>query len=106
MEEVIGRILEIDSLEQELIHNAESVKINIEQTAQKRKQDVKDQYLEHAKKRIEILREAEKANAEETLEQQAAINAAAIERMNHEAAENADIWADELFKRVITRLED
>ena len=101
VEEIIGRILEIDELEQNIIKNAENVRAGAESTAARRKVAFKAEYLERAKKRIEIVREAEAANAEEALKQRVEENAAQIERLDAMFTQNADKWAGELFSKAI-----
>jgi hypothetical protein len=101
VEEIIGRILEIDELERNIIKNAENARAGAETIAIKRKEAFKAQYLERAKKRIEILKEAETVNAEEALKQRVEENTAQIKRLNAMFAQNADKWAEELFRRVI-----
>ena len=106
MEEVINRIIEIDSMEQEIVSNAEKVKGNVEETIANRKSELKSQYLDRAKKRIETLREAETNNAAETVREQTKFNEEKIAQMNETYNKNSKKWAEEIFKRVIENITD
>ena len=101
MEDMLKRIIEIDSMETKIVNSAEDLKAKAEETTKNKKQKLKDEYLEHAKKRIELMREGEKINAEEFFKNQSEKNEKMIADMNAVYQTKSEEWTDLIFNRVI-----
>lgn len=104
MEDMIARIVEMDKKARELNEKARKTKIDYEHQVVAKKETIKNDYLERAKKRIAINQQTAQKRADEKLAGIQAKNQAVSERLERSYADNGDKWVDEIVSRVIADL--
>jgi len=101
MEDMINRVIEVDEMEQQLTASADSSRRQAEADVEKKRTEIRDEYLQHAKQRIELARAMEQKNADETLAEQVAQHKAQLEQLEKFYAEHKGGWVDTIVSRVI-----
>ena len=104
MEDMIAKIVEMDKKARELNEKAQKTKIDYEHQVVIKKETIKNDYLERAKKRIAINQQTAQKRADEKLAGIQAKNQAVSERLERSYADNGDKWVDEIVSRVIADL--
>lgn len=104
MEDMIAKIVEMDKKARELNEKAQKTKIDYEHQVVIKKETIKNDYLERAKKRIAINQQTAQKRADEKLSGIQAKNQAVSERLERSYADNGDKWVDEIVSRVIADL--
>lgn len=104
MEDMIAKIVEMDKKARELNEKAQKTKIDYEHQVVIKKETIKNDYLERAKKRIAINQQTAQKRADEKLAGIQAKNQAVSERLEKSYADNGDKWVDEIVSRVIADL--
>lgn len=101
LEGVIKRILDIDAKARSVTAQAQSQRRLAEQNIAQRKQAMREKYRGEAEHRIELVREEEERMAEEALQRAREGQAQKLEALDRAFQENADRWAEEIYRRVI-----
>ena len=101
MEDMIARIVEMDKKARELNEKARKTKIDYEHQVVAKKETIKNDYLERAKKRIAINQQTAQKRADEKLAVITAENQAVSKRLEEQYSHNGDKWVDEIVSRVI-----
>ena len=101
MEDMINRVIEVDEMERQLTATADDQRRRAEADVEKKRIEIRGEYLEHAQRRIELAREMEQKNADETLAEQVARHKAQLEQLEKYYAENKGGWVDTIVSRVI-----
>ena len=104
MEDMIAKIIEMDKKARELNEKAQKTKIDYEHQVVIKKETIKNDYLERAKKRIAINQQTAQKRADEKLAGIQAKNQAVSEKLEKLYADNGDKWVDEIVSRVIADL--
>ncbi|MBQ5563133.1 MAG: hypothetical protein IIT39_07085 [Clostridia bacterium] len=104
MEDMIAKIVEMDKKARELNEKAQKTKIDYEHQVVIKKETIKNDYLERAKKRIAINQQTAQKRADEKLAGIQAKNQAVSEKLEKLYADNGDKWVDEIVSRVIADL--
>ena len=104
MEDMIAKIVEMDKKARELNEKAQKTKIDYEHQVVIKKETIKNDYLERAKKHIAINQQTAQKRADEKLSGIQAKNQAVSERLERSYADNGDKWVDEIVSRVIADL--
>ncbi len=104
MEDMIAKIVEMDKKARELNEKAQKTKIDYEHQVVVKKETIKNDYLERAKKRIAINQQTAQKRADEKLAGITAKNQAVSEKLEKSYSDNGDKWVDEIVSRVIENL--
>ena len=104
MEDMIAKIVEMDKKARELNEKAQKTKIDYEHQVVIKKETIKNDYLERAKKRIAINQQTAQKRADEKLAGKKKKNQAVSEKLEKSYADNGDKWVDEIVSRVIADL--
>lgn len=100
MEDMISKIVDMDKKARDLTNEAQQSKIDYEQHIIRKKEKIKNDYLERAKERVKINRQTAQKKADEALAKIEAENAAVVEKLDKTYSENHDQWVDEIVRRV------
>lgn len=103
MEEIIKRIVNIESHAKELINNAEKEKNEREKELEKKLKNLKSSLLEDANKKISTIRKKEFEDVSKELEKMEIDCLKKIEKMQRQYEENVDNWVNSLVNAVIKR---
>lgn len=103
MEDMISKIVDMDKKARDITDEAQKSKIDYENQIILTKEKIKNDYLERAKKRIEINRQTAQKKADEQLKLLEVRNGAIIENLDKTYSENCDKWVDTIVDRVINQ---
>ncbi|MDP4120233.1 MAG: hypothetical protein Q8876_04150 [Bacillota bacterium] len=103
MQDMIAKIVEMDEKARELTENAQQDKINIQKEIEVAKKKIYDDYIARAQERIKKNIETEKHIAAEKWNEIEKKNAEILQSLDESYKKNADIWADEIVKRVLAK---
>lgn len=92
MQEMIKKILEIDEKARKLTDEANALKLQTELSIDEKKQQLKDSYLDRARKKIDILRDTEIGLSNKEYEKITDDQARVLETLSEAFAKNADKW--------------
>lgn len=101
MKDMISRIIEMDKTARDLTQRAQKDKINLENEIKIKKDEIRNEYLERARKRLSMNENTERKLAEE----QKLKIIANYEKISHSLdklyAQNGDVWVDSIVKNVL-----
>ena len=101
MENMIAKIIDMDKKARDLTDEAQRSKISYENEILKKKEKIKNDYLDRAKERIEINKQTAQKKADTQLKEIEEKNDSVIRKLNSSYSENGDKWVDEIVKRVV-----
>ena len=101
MKDMIERIIEMDTAARELTQRAQKDKINSEQEIEKKKEEIRSQYLERARKRISINEVTEKKLAQEKMKKIRDNQNEISHNLKERYEKMSDEWVDMIVKRVL-----
>jgi len=101
LEGIIQRILDIDAEARSITEAANSYRSEAEKNIILQKAALKQQYLDRAKKRIEIVAVQEQKIADEELENSKAHQRIKLDKLESDYKNIAERLTDEIFKRTI-----
>ena len=101
MEDMLAKIVEMDEKARELTEEANQEKVSSEADIAKAKEDVYNNYIEKARKRIAKNEITERNAADEKLKKSQQEQKAALERLEKNFSENCDKWVDSIVSAVI-----
>ena len=101
MQDVIAKIIDMDKKARDLTDEAQRSKISYENEILKKKEKIKNDYLDRAKERIEINKQTAQKKADTQLKEIEEKNDSVIRKLNSSYSENGDKWVDEIVKRVV-----
>ncbi|MCQ4022881.1 MULTISPECIES: hypothetical protein [unclassified Ruminococcus] len=101
MEDMLAKIVEMDEKARELTEEANREKVNSEADIAKAKEDVYNNYIEKARKRIAKNEITERKAADEELEKFKLKQKESLERLEKTFSENCDKWVDGIVTAVI-----
>ncbi len=101
MEDMIARIVEMDKKARDMTEQAQRSKLDYENQVIAKRESIKNDFLERAKKRIAINQEAAQKKADATLQQAERRNSAIIQKMESDYALHGDTWVDTIVERVL-----
>lgn len=102
MQDMISKIVEMDEKARELNDEALKSKIDYEQEIAVAKQTIIKDYLERARKRVQINAQSERDAAKKELAQTREAHAKIEKKLDDLYGSNCDSWVDKIFKRVIS----
>ena len=97
---MISKIVDMDKKARDMTDEAQKSKIDYEQQIIQTKEKIKNDYLERAKKRIEINRQTAMKKADERLKLLEEKNQNIIRNLDNTYSENCDKWVDAIVLRV------
>lgn len=101
MEDMIARIVEMDKKARDMTAQAQQKKLDFENQVIAKRENMKNDFLERAKKRIAINRQAAQKKADATLKQIEERDSAVIQRLESVYAQKGSQWVDEIVARVV-----
>ena len=102
MQDMISKIIEMDEKARDLNEEALKSKIDYEQEIIAAKEKIIKDYLERARKRVQINAQSERDAAEKSLAETRAAHSKIEKKLDELYDANCDRWVDEIFKRVIS----
>lgn len=100
MYEIIQRIIDIDKAARELTHEAVERRAGSSRAAEAKKTEVTEQYLAMARKRVDVIRSTEIAEARAQLDEGERCRAQAAEKMKAVYDEKHGEWVAAIVARV------
>ena len=100
VEDMIARILEMDKKARDMTDEAQKDKLANEQQVIQKKESLKNEYLERAKKRIAINQQSARKKADNYLRVIEERDSAVIQELDKTYEKNRDIWVDSIVARV------
>lgn len=101
MKDIIARIIEMDKTARDLTQRAQKDKINLENEIKIKKDEIRNEYLERARKRLAVNENTERKLAEEQ-KLKIISNCESISHSLDELyAQNGDVWVDSIVKNVL-----
>ncbi|QNO17118.1 hypothetical protein [Caproicibacterium amylolyticum] len=101
MKDMIKEIVDIDREAQQITDAAQQKKLSSAEEVAKRREEIRAQYLDRARKRIAKNEPAERASAEKEWEKTETHYAAVREKLEADYQKNGDQWIKELVSRVL-----
>lgn len=101
MEDMISKIVDMDKKARGITDEAQQSKIDYEKEIIRKKEKIKNDFLERAKERIRINKQTAQKKADEELKLIEEKNAAIIAALDKTYSENHDKWVDRIVERVI-----
>lgn len=101
MQEMIKRIVDMDKKAREITAAAEQEKIDSEKDVVEKAEQLREDYLSSARRRIQINKTLENDVLEQKWAKTKAHYDIQIENMKNIYAENGDRWVDSIYQRVI-----
>ena len=96
MEDMIARIVEMDKKARDMTAEAQQSKLDFENQVIAKRESMKNDFLERAKKRVAINRKSAQKKADAALKQIEERDSAVIQRLDSVYAKNGDIWVNEI----------
>lgn len=103
LQEVVQKILDVDAKAKKITSEALNTRNETEKTLAARKLELRENYLNRAKSRIEKMREEENRMAEEEIADAAKEHERLLQNLEEQYAAQKDGWIDAIFQQVIAR---
>lgn len=100
MEDMIAKIIEMDKKAREMNDEAQRKKLDYEQHIIRKKESIKNDYLERAKKRIAINQQTAQKKADSTLAMIRERDEAIIRELEQSYEKNCDAWVNTIVAHV------
>lgn len=101
MRDMIARIIEMDKAARELTQKVQKDKVSSEEEIKTLKENIRRDYLQRARKRIEKNEQIERKEAEARLRDIAKSKDNILKRLDEAYNEKKDSWAEMIVKRVL-----
>ncbi|HHV31996.1 hypothetical protein [Caproiciproducens sp. LBM24188] len=101
MQDLLKQIVDMDKKAREITNAAQIEKINSEKEVVGKREQIRNEYLERARKRIALNEPQERAAAEENWEIKKKKNAELAQKMDQLYQEKGDTWVKAIVSRVI-----
>lgn len=101
MRDMIARIIEMDKAARELTQKVQKDKVNSEEEIKLLKEEIRNDYLQRARKRIEKNEKIERQEAEKRLKIISENKDNILKRLDEAYSEKKDMWVDAIVKRVL-----
>lgn len=102
MQDMISKIIEMDEKARTLNDEVLKSKLDYEQEIAAAKQNIIKDYLERARKRVQINAQSERDEAEKTLAETREAHAKIEKKLDELYDSSCDRWVEEIFKRVVS----
>lgn len=101
MRDMIARIIEMDKAARELTQKVQKDKVNSEEEIKLLKEEIRNDYLQRARKRIEKNEKIERQEAEKRLKIISENKDNILKRLDEAYSKKKDMWVDAIVKRVL-----
>ncbi len=101
MQNLMKQIVEMDHNAQKITSSAQQEKIDSEKEVAKRREEIRNSYLERARARIAKNEPSERKAAEEAWQEKNKKNEQLMEQMNSLYAEKGEEWVSDIMDRMI-----
>lgn len=101
MQDMIAKIVEMDEKARELTAQAQREKAMSEQDIATAKEKIYNDFIERARRRIQLNEETERKAAEENWKRVEAEHQKALQQLEKLRVENSEKWAGDIVKRVL-----
>lgn len=101
MQDMIAKIVEMDEKARELTAKAQREKAMSEQDIATAKEKIYNDFIERARRRIQLNEETERKAAEENWKRVEAEHQKALQQLEKLRVENSEKWAGDIVKRVL-----
>lgn len=101
MEDLIQQIIEMDRKARDITNSAQKEKVDSEHEVLKRQEEIRDQLLKRAQRRIMKLEPQERAASDAAWEEKQKQNKEQMDKMNLLYAEKGEEWVSEIVKRAL-----
>lgn len=101
MQDLMKQIIDMDRKARQITETAQREKVDSEKEVQKRREEIRQKYLEEAHRRIAKNEPKERAAAEALWEEKRKQNQAAADRLEQLYREKKDRWVDQIVARVL-----
>lgn len=101
MKDMISRIIEMDKTARDLTQRAQKDKINLENEIKIKKNEIRTEYLERARKRLATNEETERNLAEEQKLKISSNYENISHALDKQYAQNGDVWVESIVKNVL-----
>ncbi len=101
MENMIKRILEIDSKAREMTAKAEATRTEVKASIKQKKNDLREEYMAKMQAKIADFEKNEHEEAKSKMEENDKHNNEVLNRLNDLYKEKSDEWVETLFERSI-----
>ena len=101
MQEMVKRILEIDKEATKLTDEAQALKVATEQSIEEKKREIRENFLDRARKRIVAVEATERELARVQWEELRQQNALIAEHMEQSYKKMSETWVKEIMARVL-----
>ena len=102
MENMIQKILEIDTKAREMTAKSEAVRTEAKSSLNHKKEEMRRQFTQKMQARIAEFEKSERKAAEEQIGKNSEQSKAVMEQLNRTYEDKAEEWVDMLFKRSIS----
>ncbi len=102
MEDMIKKIIEMDSHAREVTEQAKKDKYTAQEEISQKKAALRAEYIERAKKRIEIVRQNVKEESVQAVKDLEAQTALGLQRLKQIETERRASWVKALYQRVLS----
>ena len=101
MQDIIKKIIEIDHMAQKMTDDALALKTQAESSIEHDKKALREEYIQRARKRIDVTAQTEEKFLEEALADIKTRYSGVTAVLNENYEKNHTQWAQEIYKRVI-----
>ncbi|QAT49789.1 hypothetical protein EQM14_08365 [Caproiciproducens sp. NJN-50] len=101
MQDLMKQIIEMDRKARQITESAQREKVDSEKEIQKRREEIRQKYLEEARRRIAANEPKERAAAETTWEEKRKQSEEVANHLDQLYLENGDRWVDQIVARVL-----
>ena len=102
MKDMINRILSVDKTAREAKDKIQKENVTLEEEISQRKNEIRSDYLERAKERVEHNRKLEEEAAKSKIVKVQNSTAERLKKLEKMFEDNKDIWAKKIVERVLT----
>ena len=104
MEDMLSKIIEMDQKASLLTEDAQKTKTQLEQEIVKAKESIYNDYIERARKRIDLNEKADLENAQKSIVEIKANTENLLKQLNDTYNQNGDVWVDAIVKKVLSSI--
>lgn len=101
MQDMIAQIVDMDQKAQSITEEAQREKVKTEQEMVQKREQIREEYLSRARKRIKINEVTERKNAQEQMDSAKQRFDAVAKELDQLYTEKGDQWVSDLVNRVI-----
>ena len=103
LQEVIQRILDTDAEAKKITLEANNLREKTEQSLAQKKAELRENYLNKARRRIEQMKKEEAALAEEAIAVAENAHKQDLDLLEQQYAAHKEIWTDEIFRWIVSQ---